>query len=94
MSIKEEDYTVSPDLIKEFYEKARIYIPELSEEDLSPDYAGIRPKIHSRENKFNDFYINDEKKNGFPGWINLIGIESPGITSSLAIGKMVAKMVN
>ena len=91
--IQNENYTISKDLIEEFYLAAKRYIPFINREDLTPDYAGIRPKIQSTDSKFNDFYINDEKSKGFSGWFNLIGIESPGLTSSLAIGEKIVKMI-
>ncbi len=62
-------------------------------QDLSPDMAGVRPKLQGRLEKFRDFIIKDETPNNFPGLINLIGIESPGLTSSLSIAKMVKKII-
>ena len=61
---------------------------------MSPDYAGIRPKIKNINNNFSDFYISEETKLGYPKWFNLIGIESPGITSSIAIGNDIASQIN
>ena len=89
-----EDYYVEPNLVKEFYNKAKKYIPTLNMEDLTPDYSGIRPKILENQQTFNDFYIKNETKNGLEGWINLIGIESPGLTSSMAIGEKVMELIN
>ena len=88
-----EDYSVDDSLKNEFYNAARVYLPNLKESDLYPDYSGIRPKIKSRDKKFNDFYISDEKNKGLSRWFNLIGIESPGLTSSLAIGEKVVEML-
>jgi L-2-hydroxyglutarate oxidase LhgO len=56
-------------------------------EDLTPDFAGIRPKIYNEKNPLSDFYIEHEEDKGFPGWVNLIGIESPGLTAALAIAE-------
>ncbi|OGF49622.1 MAG: hypothetical protein A2044_04500 [Candidatus Firestonebacteria bacterium GWA2_43_8] len=61
----------------------------LSEDDLAPDTAGVRPKLQGKGEKFRDFIIKNEKESGFPGLINLIGIDSPGLTASLAIGRYV-----
>ena len=55
--------------------------------------AGIRPKIWLNDNSMPDFYISHEEGKGFPGWINLIGIESPGLTASIAIGEDVATWI-
>ena len=57
------------------------------------DFAGIRPKIYHEDNPVSDFYIAHEEDKGFPGWINLIGIESPGLTAALAIGEEVGGYV-
>ena len=91
---KIEDYYVEPNFLEEFYEKAKRYIPKLNIEDLTPDYSGIRPKILDNQKSFNDFYINNEVDNGHSGWINLIGIESPGLTSSMAIVEKVMDLIN
>ena len=55
--------------------------------------AGIRPKIQKPGEPVRDFYINEEAEKGFPGFINLIGIESPGLTSSLSIANYVRKLI-
>jgi len=94
MNERIEDYSVNPELKMEFYKEAKKYIPLLKNEDLTPDYSGIRPKINKKEDVFKDFYIKNEKTNGFPGWINLIGIESPGLTSSMAIGQEVLDLIS
>ncbi len=91
---RNEDYDVNPALIDRFYDEAKLYIKDLKKEDLSADYSGIRPKIWMNDNPMPDFYISHEEDKGFPGWINLIGIESPGLTASLAIGNDIAKWVN
>jgi len=80
-------------LLNQFHDEGRRYIRGLKKEDLSPDYAGIRPKIWMNENPMPDFYISHEKDKGFPGWVNLIGIESPGLTSAIAIGEDVATWI-
>jgi len=88
-----EDYDVEENLLDQFFTEGHRYIPGLEKEDLSPDFAGIRPKIWMNENPMPDFYISHEEGKGFPGWINLIGIESPGLTSAIAIGEDVASWI-
>ena len=90
---KEENYDIDEHLLDQFYSEGCQYIRGLEKEDLSPDYAGIRPKIWVDENPMPDFYISHEQEKGFPGWINLIGIESPGLTSAIAIGKDIASWI-
>ena len=55
--------------------------------------VGIRPKLQGPKEPFRDFIIKDEADNGLKGFINLIGIESPGLTSSLSIARIVKKMI-
>jgi len=83
------NYDVDPAHAKEFLASARRLLPLLEEEDLMPDMAGIRPKIQPPGEKVRDFVICHEAHRGLAGLINLIGIESPGLTSCLAIGEMV-----
>lgn len=90
--VSEIDYTVNEEHAEEFFQAASAYLPWLRRDDLSPDFAGIRPKLQGPGEEMRDFVICDEKERGFPGWINLIGIESPGLTSSLAIARCVREM--
>ena len=90
---REENYQVDESLINKFYEEGVKYIPDLKIDDLTPDYSGIRPKIHLQEDSMPDFYIKHEIDNDLFGFINLIGIESPGLTGSLAIGEDIAKVI-
>ena len=94
MENKKEDYTVEKRLLNLFYHEAKKYIKGLKKFDLSPDYAGIRPKMKTTKETFSDFYIAHENEKGFPGWINLIGIDSPGLTAAIAIGEDVAKWID
>ncbi len=88
-----QDYTVREELREIFYQSVSRYLTGLTPSDLMPDQAGIRPKLkYYRE--YPDFIIKEESKNGFPGFINLVGIESPGLTCCLEIGKFVANLVN
>lgn len=70
-----------------FYNIIKRYIEEISKDDLYPDYAGIRPKININGKPYNDFYISNELVKNNKNIINLMGIESPGLTASLAIAK-------
>ena len=85
-------YEVDPKKAAAFYESTRSFLPFIEPGDLSPDTSGIRPKLQGEGESFRDFIIKDEAENGFPGFINLIGIESPGLTASLSIAKMVASL--
>jgi L-2-hydroxyglutarate oxidase LhgO len=87
------DYKVTPSKQEAFYKSARKFLPFLEFDDLSPEMAGIRPKIQKPGEPVKDFYIKEESERGCPGFINLIGIESPGLTSSLAIAKYVRKLI-
>jgi len=83
------DYQVDPARAELFYESVRRYWPGLEDGALAPDYAGVRPKLVNPGEPSGDFQIDAEPS----GLINLFGIESPGLTSSLAIGEYVAKTV-
>lgn len=85
------DYTVNENSQRKFFDSAKDYIKDLQFDDLSPDYSGVRPKLFFTNDNFSEFYINEEKNSGFPNLINLIGIDSPGLTASLAIGELVAQ---
>jgi len=88
------DYRVDPARAQEFYASVRRYWPGLPDDSLTADYAGIRPKIHGPGEPQPDFRIDGESVHGLPGLIALFGIESPGLTSSLAIGEEVAAGVS
>lgn len=85
--VDHEDYSVDPARAASFYEKVRRFWPELPDGALAPDYAGIRPKLHGPGEPQGDFVIDSE---AMPHFVALFGIESPGLTSSLAIGEEVA----
>ena len=87
------DYSVNIQSKEQFYALAKNYIKNLDITDLHPDYAGVRPKLFHSSNQFSDFYIQEESENGYPNLINLIGIDSPGLTSCLSIGEYVYKFV-
>lgn len=86
------DYQVDPARADHFYREVRRYWPGLKDGALSPDYSGVRPKIVGPGEPSGDFVIDGPAAHGVRGLVNLIGIESPGLTSSLAIGEKVAAM--
>lgn len=83
------DYKVDHDRQKDFHQSVKKFLPWLKFDDISPEMAGIRPKIQKQGGPVRDFYIREESARGFPGFVNLIGIESPGLTASLAIADYV-----
>jgi L-2-hydroxyglutarate oxidase LhgO len=87
------DYGVDETQREVFYNSVKRFLPHIELEDLDPEFAGIRPKLQGPGEAFQDFVIAHEEKNGFPGLINLIGIESPGLTASPAIARYVGRMV-
>ena len=87
------DYTIDEERIDKFYTAVRKYWPELPGGSLSPDYAGIRPKIVAEGEPPGDFVIQGPKKHGVPGLVNLYGIESPGLTAALAIADHVTALL-
>ncbi|THD72253.1 NAD(P)/FAD-dependent oxidoreductase [Phenylobacterium sp.] len=88
--VKTLDYSVDPAMRGAFAAYIRKFWPAVPEEALSPDYAGIRPKLHGPDEPQPDFRIDDAAMHKLPGLVALFGIESPGLTSSLAIGENVA----
>ena len=87
------DYSVDEKLRSKFYHSIKNYLPDIKEEMLYPSYAGLRP-ITSKEDKAKrDFTISTVENHKIENLINLYGIESPGLTSSLAIGKYVAERI-
>jgi L-2-hydroxyglutarate oxidase LhgO len=90
--IDEIDYTVDPARANSFYAAVRKYWPDLKNGALQPGYAGIRPKITPRGAPAQDFVVQGPQAHGVPGLINLFGIESPGLTASLAIAAYVREV--
>ncbi|OQR81808.1 L-2-hydroxyglutarate dehydrogenase [Thraustotheca clavata] len=91
--IPDFDYQVNPAKAEIFASKIQEYWPSIVNAELIPDYSGIRPKIVGPGEKDADFTIYDEKNHGMKGLIHLCGIESPGLTSCLAIGDLVAERI-
>ncbi|MGA8849311.1 MAG: NAD(P)/FAD-dependent oxidoreductase [Dehalococcoidia bacterium] len=88
------DYAVDETQKQDFYNSAKRFLPFVELEDLASESAGIRPKLQGPGEAFRDFVIANEEETGFPGLINLIGIESPGLTASLAIARYVGRMMS
>jgi L-2-hydroxyglutarate oxidase LhgO len=91
--VSDIDYNVNPARCEGFYEAVRSYWPGLGDGTLVPAYAGIRPKIQAPGEAARDFMIQGSADHGVPGLVNLYGIESPGLTSSLAIADAVLEML-
>jgi L-2-hydroxyglutarate oxidase LhgO len=92
--IAEESYTVDPRRADSFYDRIRTYWPGLPDHSLVPDYCGIRPKLTGPGEPAADFLIAGPAAQGLPRLVNLFGIESPGLTSSLSIADDVTKFLN
>jgi L-2-hydroxyglutarate oxidase LhgO len=88
-----QDLAVDPARGDAFYAEVRKYWPALPDGALLPAYAGMRPKIHGPDNPTADFVIQGPTVHGVPGLVNLFGIESPGLTSALAIAEHVQAML-
>jgi len=82
------DFAVDPGRRDAFYKAARRFLPALQPADLSPDYSGFRPKLAT--DRFADFHIAGPADHGTDGWVDLCGIESPGLTAALAIAERAA----
>ena len=88
------DYAVDPDRAEKFYPAIRRYWPELPDGALQPSYSGIRPKIVPPAIANQDFVVQGPRDHGVSGLVNLFGIESPGLTSSLAIADYVIEKLD
>jgi L-2-hydroxyglutarate oxidase LhgO len=86
-------YDVDPRKAERFAEAVRRYAPSLKSSWLSPDYAGVRPKLAPPGESFRDFVVAEESQAGLPGLVNLIGIESPGLTAAPAIAERVVGLL-
>jgi L-2-hydroxyglutarate oxidase LhgO len=84
------DYRVDPGRLGEFFASASRYLRGLERENFSPDMAGIRPSLEG--DVFGDFIIRHENDKGLPGLINLVGIDSPGLSASLSIARYVKSL--
>ncbi len=92
--IDSPSYGVDPAKAALFYESVSRYYPDLNQAALMPGYAGIRPKLQGPGDPVKDFMIETESDHGVPDLVQLFGIESPGLTSSLAIGQYVLQQLD
>jgi L-2-hydroxyglutarate oxidase LhgO len=88
------DYKLTASKQEAFFQSAKKFLPFLEFDDIAPEMAGIRPKIQKPGEPLRDFYMMEETGRGYRGFINLIGMESPGLTSSIAIAKYVDKLID
>jgi L-2-hydroxyglutarate oxidase LhgO len=91
---RDDDFDVEPARAEGFEGAIRRYWPGLPDGALQPGYSGIRPKIHGPGEAAPDFRIDGPERHGVPGLVNLFGIESPGLTSAMAIGEHVRAMLD
>jgi L-2-hydroxyglutarate oxidase LhgO len=87
-------YEVDPARSARFYAAIRRYWPGLPDDSLSPGYAGIRPKTSGPGEAASDFEIQGPRRHGVAGLVHLFGIESPGLTASLALARRVLSEVS
>ena len=92
--VKEINYDVDEGKKMAFLSSVAKFLPSLEESDLIADTAGIRAKLQARGEPFRDFMIKNEEEKGFPNLINVIGIESPGLTGCLAIGERISSCLS
>jgi L-2-hydroxyglutarate oxidase LhgO len=86
------DYKLTPSKQEAFFSSVKKFLPFLEIDDIAPEMAGIRPKLQRPGEQIRDYYILEESGRGYPGFINLIGMESPALTSSIAIASYVYNM--
>ena len=87
------DYTVSSTVAREFVPRIAAYWPAITEQMLAPGYSGVRPKTGGPKNPNQDFVMEGPAVHGQPGLVNLFAMESPGLTSSLAIAAHVTALL-
>jgi L-2-hydroxyglutarate oxidase LhgO len=86
-------YRIDPSKAERFAASVARWLPELRPDHLSPDMAGVRPKLQGPGEPFRDFVVADGAEVGAPGTVHLVGIESPGLTASPALARRVARLV-
>ena len=87
------NYSVDENKKIEFYQSVKDFLPFIEFDDLHPDYSGIRPKLRTSKIGERDFIIKNESERGYNNFVNLIGIESPGLTASMAIGEYISDQI-
>lgn len=87
------DFRVDPSRRAAFGQAVRRLLPMITDDELQPDQSGIRAKLQGPGQPFRDFVIAEESARGLPGWVNLVGIDSPGLTSAPAIARHVAGLI-
>jgi L-2-hydroxyglutarate oxidase LhgO len=92
--VERVDYAVNPSRVDEFCAAIKEYWPQVEAARLKPGYAGIRPKLCGPGEAARDFYISGPEEHGVAGLVNLFGMESPGLTASLALGEHVAMLAD
>jgi L-2-hydroxyglutarate oxidase LhgO len=88
------DYSYDESRVAAFYRTIRRYYPKLRDGDMAPGYTGVRPKLVPAGAPDADFVIQGPAVHGVPGLVNLFGIESPGLTSSLALAEEVLRLLD
>jgi L-2-hydroxyglutarate oxidase LhgO len=92
--IDEINYDVDQNRLNSFYNDIRKYIPSFDKSLLKKGYSGIRPKLKNRGEGKSDFIIQGEEIHNIKNLVNLFGIESPGLTSSLVLGEYLLEVVS
>ncbi len=92
--VEQPCYDVDASKRDKFVDAIRRYWPGVKERNLHPAYAGIRPKLVAKDKPVADFVIETQEQHGIEGWINLWGIESPGLTASLYLAELVRKYLS
>ena len=86
-------YAIDPSKAAAFGSAVRRFLPAVEDRHLAPDYAGVRPQLAAPRESFRDFVVNEESAAGWPGFVNLIGIESPGLTAAPAMASLVTELL-
>jgi D-amino-acid oxidase len=86
-------YDVDPSKAEAFARAVSPFLPAVRAEDLSPDFAGVRARLAGPGEGFRDFVVAERSDRGRPGWVDLVGIESPGLTAAAALGEEVAALL-
>jgi L-2-hydroxyglutarate oxidase LhgO len=91
---QEIDYSIDASHKDHFLRSVESFLPFVEPEDLAPDQVGIRPKLQKPGDPVRDFVVSEESRFGFPGFVNLLGIESPGLTACLSLARYVRTLLD